>query len=241
MNLIYDGSYQGLLTCLYKAHKKGNVSRIVTNNYQVDIFNQDLTIKTNNRIASKMNSYLNKKYGQEFIKDIYYANLSNSLEKATHILKFYNLARKSDYEISSVYSHPDALPVKKLSHKVGLEKHRFLGLLRFKDYRNILVAKYHPDHDITELLMTHFADRLNNFKFIIIDESRSIAGIYNQKKWFINHDFNQNFLPEDSLDDFEVLWQNYFDTTTIKSRVNHKLQRQYLPKRYLKYLPEFKK
>ncbi|MFP4457538.1 MAG: TIGR03915 family putative DNA repair protein [Clostridia bacterium] len=241
MNLIYDSSYQGLLTSLYIAHKQGNVSRIVTKKYQVDIFNQDVVVKTNERIAQKMNTYLGKKYGQEFIKDIYYTNLSNSLERATLILNFYNLASKSNYDISSIFSHPDALPVKKLSYKVGFEKHRFLGLLRFSDYQDVLVAKYQPDNNITELLMTHFADRMSNFKFIIIDEARGIAGVYNKKKWFIDNDFNSSFLPDEIQDDFEILWKNYFNVTTIKSRINHKLQRQYLPKRYLKYLPEFKR
>jgi probable DNA metabolism protein len=240
MNLIYDGSYQGLLTSLYIATKSKNVSNIYTDSYQTDIFNQDKKITTDYIVAKKMNNYLKEKYGQKFVKDIYYSNLSSSELKGTHILNFYNLARKTKFDINTIYSHPDALPVNELSYKVGFEKHRFLGLLRFSDLNDILVAKYEPDNNITELLMTHFADRLSNFKFIIVDVTRKLAGIYNKREWVVKNDFNLSQVNKTCIDEFEVMWQKYFQVATIKSRVNHKLQRQYLPKRYLKYLPEFK-
>ncbi len=240
MNLIYDGSYQGLLTSLYTATKKKNVSDIYTSTYQRDIFNKNKKIVTDCIIAKKMNNYLKEKYGQKFIKDIYYANLSNSDKKGTYILNFYNLARKTKFDINTIYSHPDALPVNELSYKVGFEKHRFLGLLRFSELNNILVAKYEPDNNITELLMAHFADRLASFKFILIDVNRKLAGIYNQSEWVVKSDFNLSHIYTNQTDEFETMWKNYFQVATIKSRVNHKLQRQYLPKRYLKYLPEFK-
>jgi probable DNA metabolism protein len=37
---------------------------------------------------------------------------------------------------------------------------------------------------------------------------------------------------------FQKLWKAYFKSLTIKERINPKLQRQHLPKRYWKYLTE---
>ena len=37
---------------------------------------------------------------------------------------------------------------------------------------------------------------------------------------------------------YQELWKGYFKAMTIKERINLKLQRQHLPKRYWKYLTE---
>ena len=37
---------------------------------------------------------------------------------------------------------------------------------------------------------------------------------------------------------FQDLWNNYFKSTNIKSRINLKLHQQHVPKRYWKYLSE---
>jgi probable DNA metabolism protein len=49
-------------------------------------------------------------------------------------------------------------------------------------------------------------------------------------------------LSEGQLSDeelfFQQLWKEYFRSITIKERINLKLQRQHMPKRYWKYLTE---
>ena len=41
-------------------------------------------------------------------------------------------------------------------------------------------------------------------------------------------------------DEFEDLWRNYFKSTTIKERINLKLQKRSMPKRYWNNLTECK-
>ncbi|HBK40409.1 MAG TPA: DNA metabolism protein, partial [Porphyromonadaceae bacterium] len=37
---------------------------------------------------------------------------------------------------------------------------------------------------------------------------------------------------------FQQMWKEYFKSTTIKERINLKLQRQHMPRRYWRYLTE---
>jgi hypothetical protein len=37
---------------------------------------------------------------------------------------------------------------------------------------------------------------------------------------------------------FQELWKGYFKAMTIKERINPRLQRQHMPKRFWKYLTE---
>jgi len=48
---------------------------------------------------------------------------------------------------------------------------------------------------------------------------------------------NEKLMAEDEKQ-FQELWKGYFNSMTIKERINPKLHRQNLPKRYWKYLTE---
>ena len=48
---------------------------------------------------------------------------------------------------------------------------------------------------------------------------------------------DENLMAEDEKL-YQELWKGYFKSMTIKERINLKLHRQHLPKRYWKYLTE---
>lgn len=124
--------------------------------------------------------------------------------------------------------------------KVFNERHRFFGLIRFKETASgVLYAAYSPDNDITELLCPHFIKRLSCVPFIIHDVKRNKAGVSNGKEYKIMETENKAALnlSEDEKA-WENLWKNYYKAVNIKERKNKRQQDNLMPRRYRKFLPE---
>ena len=103
----------------------------------------------------------------------------------------------------------------------------------------IFIAECEPVTCSLPLIAEHFVERLPNQLFIIFDWRRKICVIHVQgNSWtMVPCDPSIDFLKVfDSS--FEDLWQTYFKVLAIPERINLKLQRGNMPKRYWKYLIE---
>jgi probable DNA metabolism protein len=125
---------------------------------------------------------------------------------------------------------------------VGNEIHRLMGLLRFNPgVDNIWLARCAPDHFILPSLAEHFTARFGDDPWAIIDEKRGLALVRQKGE-------DCSFGPLSSFpfltacvqvqDNWEDLWRHYHKTIFIENRKNPDLQRQLMPARYWKYLPE---
>ena len=140
---------------------------------------------------------------------------------------------------------PDVLTVLKASGRVQHEIHRLTGLLRFKsDNKGIYTARCSPDHFILPALADHFTARFGETPWAIIDEKRNIC-LYRE----INCPpkliplSEPDLLPSTSNDEgqFEELWKLYHSSVNNEAKNNPRLQRQFMPERYHKYLPEMER
>ena len=99
------------------------------------------------------------------------------------------------------------------------------------------------------LIVPHFKSRYAGQPWIIYDTVRN-TGLYYDTHRVQEITFSQKDLVElksgrldpGKLSDeeafFQKMWKEYFQRITIKERINLKLQRQHMPTRYWKYLPE---
>jgi len=127
--------------------------------------------------------------------------------------------------------------------KVYREIDRMRGLLRFTpNEKGELIAKCAPDHYILPFLADHFTARLGDIPWMIIDEKRGLCLCKKPGK-------KAEILPYVPLplennekttanDKWEELWKHYHKTINNEDRNNPKCQKQFMPKRYWKYLPE---
>lgn len=241
MYYLHDGTFDGLLTCIYYHYYENKAEGIYSRKvYQEHLFEQSLDVSTNPYYARKVYNGIIQNISYETLKHIYYVFLSNEYEKDTLILKYIELGFRQGKEVNCLLTHEKVYPIHRLFQKVSMERHRFLGLLRFMDIDGILYGAIEPDHDIVTLLVSHFADRLKNQRFIIHDQKRNKAVIFEEKEWYLT-DF---VLPKNiSISNRELfyqeLWKKYFQQISIENRVNPKLQRQFVPVRYRNHLPEF--
>jgi probable DNA metabolism protein len=247
MDYLYDGTFEGLLTCIYYHYKKVKATGIYEmKSYQQSIINDFEIIETEVNKAEVVSDAIVNKISREAYIHVYYCFLSGNEKKDNIILVFLIFAFKYGKETMNFYSHEKVLPINEISLKVSREVHRFLGILRFTDIDGKLYAKFSPDNDILILMIEHFADRYKYEKFIIHDERRNKAVIYSNDLWQM---IDVNFI--DGIDGIselgysqnekliQCLWKQYFTDMAIKERENTNLQFQFVPARYRKNITEF--
>jgi probable DNA metabolism protein len=145
----------------------------------------------------------------------------------------------------------DTRAVLNASGKVQFEIHRMYGILRFfPGSEGEYIARCSPDFLILPGLGGYFTVRFGDTPWVIIDEKRGL--ILSR----LRSNSDEEGLPRKTeiqildgpplektgykTDEWEDLWRHYHKTINNESRNNPDLQRQLMPKRYWKYLPEVK-
>ena len=144
-------------------------------------------------------------------------------------------------------AEPDIFAVQHTANKVSCEAHLLRGMARFqKTAQGVYFSAIGPKHNCLTLLLPHFRDRFLGQQWIIYDVKRGY-GIF-----FDGEECHETFLPEEGHTDgtlrddllagdeklFQILWKGYFNAMSIKERVNPKLQRRCMPRRFWPYLTE---
>ena len=242
IKLIFDDSFEGFLTAIYDAfYSKEEITYIgVEDNSDLDMLTRKIYIETDINKYRKVKDAIVCKIDSLALNKIYTLYLSSYTNKGLLCYKYLKLGFKYGSDIHKHLYLNEVKDVNLIERRVTYEVHRFTGFVRFSIINEkFLYASIEPDHNILELLSPHFADRFNNEYWIIHDVKRNIASIYNKVSWEITemNDDMYAYLKSHN-DEFEDLWRSYFKSTTIKERLNPKLQRKSMPKRYWKNLTE---
>ncbi|WP_298541609.1 TIGR03915 family putative DNA repair protein [uncultured Aquimarina sp.] len=247
--LLYDGSFDGFLTCVFTVYEQKIISPIIrkeseSNNQLFTISEQIITDETKSSrvwkgIKTKIPSSQQKVLFKAFLSEI--KGVENTL--LCYIKNIFNTANSTLID----YSNKDILKISQVAKMVGREKHRMEAFVRFQRTKDdIFISTVEPDFNVLPLLIYHFKDRYADQKWLIYDIKRSYGIYYDLDKVdIITLDFfsklKTNIQKENYADnelDFQKLWQTYFNSVNIRSRKNSKLHIQHLPKRYWKYLIE---
>jgi probable DNA metabolism protein len=134
----------------------------------------------------------------------------------------------------------DVQTVLEAAGKVQHEIHRLMGLLRFcPDEHGIYTAYCAPDHFILPALGSYFKERFGERPWAIVDEKRCLRlSCVPGEQWIMGKSTDTK-TDKPAGGEWEKLWQHYHKTINNESRNNPNLQRQFMPKRYWKYLSEF--
>lgn len=251
---LHDGTLDGCLTAVFEAYSRKIVpSRIISAEENVpELFTETVDIIAEPEKAERVLSAVRRDLGDEGVSDIRHAFASCNEDKGRIIFSYLRSAFRHGSKIKSMYNLPEVSAYNDLVNRVGLEVHRMLGFIRFRELRGgILYAKYEPDNDITDFLMPYFVQRNAEDLLIIHDARRNVFGLYNRKEWIsgrwepgtedapceaLSTGGDGIFSDADSV--FAGLWKQYYGTVTIASRKNERVRRQYMPRRYWKYLFE---
>lgn len=243
ITLLYDGTFEGLLTCIYDGfYYKTNISCIYNknSNYIPLLLDNIIDVNTDLIKFSKVKSSIIKKINNLCLKKIYMTYLSNYNDKEILIFNYLKIAFNIGWNIHSFLHIDEVRLIDKINKSVNNEIHRFRGFIRFKYIDDLfLYASIEPDNDILEFLGDYFKDRFSNEYWIINDITRKKAIIYNKTQYEIM-DFNLEDSNKLSSyeDEYQKLWKAYFKSTTIEERKNLQLQARMMPKRYWKHIFE---
>ena len=239
-NYYYDGSFDGLLTVIYMAYndRESNMLRVNAKAEQLILALDDIYIITDFSKARRVEKSICDKLSYNFLNSIRTCFLSCDKNKDTVIIHTVYKALKYGEEIlNSLDDH--AFYMNKLVKQVLNERHRYLGLLRFKEMKDgIMFSTIEPKNNILPILISHFKNRMKREKIAIFDKGRKMIVYYDGKKAEIFFVESLEIEWSDEEIEYSELWKTFHKSISIKERENKKLQQSNIPKYYWKHLVE---
>lgn len=244
MIYIYDGTWDCFLTAIHHHYyDKQDVTNIESALcYEPNLIDEYRIISTDIIKAKAVEEAILHKISLESLENLQKCFFSEIKGREMWILKYIRMGFKVGMRIDSMLGDKTVLDVLIPARKVGFECHRMLGLLRFELLEgDIYYAKIQPDHNIISFISPHFKTRFADQNWVIHDTKRNIASLYNTKRMLLSY-MDLSSIPNLHSDElrFQSLWKNYYKHIAIKSRLNPKLQKNFMPKRYWKNLTEKK-
>ncbi|SKC82049.1 TIGR03915 family putative DNA repair protein [Ohtaekwangia koreensis] len=252
MHLVYDGSFEGLLTAVFEVYeRKLEVITIVRKElYQPILQGEPLNIISDHQKAERVWNGIKRKVSAIKRTELYTAFLSELSTIEDTLMVYIRHIFDSDHNVEKDYGHKAVLTVQQTARKVYHEKHRMEAFVRFqRTADDLYYASIEPDYNVIPLIASHFKERYADQHWIIYDKKRDYGIHYNKDAFTLQEIFMElmqeaehEFLPASMCHEEEVayqaLWKEYFHHVNIKSRNNRKLHIRHVPTRYWKYLVE---
>lgn len=246
--LSYDNTLEGFFTAVFEAYEYKYIDpKPVRNDFlQQSLFAESIPILTQQEKADRVATMLEKQVGKEGMREILYGFLSedNRYEAVVFEIIRYCIQNPNQNVLKN-YAHPAVLQLSKWVRSVGREAHRMEAFVRFELLQDgLYFSQIEPDFNVLPLISSHFKNRYQDQKWLIYDKRRNYGLYYDLESVDnIELEFDSPKISEKhdlSEQNFQTLWKEYFEHTTIKERKNTKLHLQHVPRRYWKYLTEKK-
>jgi probable DNA metabolism protein len=247
--LVYDGSFEGFLTVVFECYaRKMNPIDICSGNSKYNLFAEKYYIDTDivkaDRVWKGMRKRLNGRN-----QDLPLFSFLSELPGIE--MKLYNFARllfDSTHMVETDYGNPVVLDLVKIERKVKKDAMRILQFVRFQKTKDdMFYAPVEPESNVLPLAISHFKSRFADQRWLLYDIKRDYGFFYDlhnvhevslvEKSFSEDGQLSENLLAEEEVA-YQSLWQDYYKHINIKERKNLKLQRQHMPRRYWKFLPE---
>jgi len=247
--LIYDGTFEGLLTVVFEIddRKFNQVTIQKAGDSDSAMFEDVLNVSTDEHRATRVLTGLRKKLSANGVQRVYVAHLAGIINEENNIVGFIRYAFDSKQNIEENYGNRYVQRVSEIVKMMRREKHRMEAFIRFQKLQDdTYYAVIEPDFNVLPLLIRHFKSRYADQKWMIYDIRRNYGLYYDlHDTEFISMEFsdvksavNVDALFNENEEVYQHLWKNYFKSVNIASRKNTKLHIRHIPKRYWKHLTE---
>jgi len=248
----YDGTFEGLLTVLFRVYERRSAPSSIQPEAAVQggLFAQTVPIETDETLAARTWDGLLRAMPDAARARLYHVFLSEDPERELLIFRYADMAlRAGGRDISENYADPTVRRGQRLAQQLFREKHRMEAFVRFEKAQDGLFhATIEPDFDVLPLIAGHFTRRYADQRWLIFDRKRRYGLYYDLRGTSIVEFAAEGAAPRRGevsatvLDEreplFKILWQAYFDHVNIPERKNVKLHQRQMPRRYWKYLSE---
>lgn len=248
-----EDSIEGIFSAVYAAWelKHGHENTVIQvlgfadNN--IELFSTYVPLEPDAEKAKKVLNTVRRTCSDTVYERLFHAACADAADKADAIYRYIQVALHMGNRVVNHLADPAVVRVMELSRAVGNAEHHYLGFLRFIEIPgNILLARYAPKPQLTELIMPHFADRFPEERFVIWDTNRNVAGVHvpGQNYIMLHLSMAQVAILEQYTEDnlaAEDMWRAFVESISIKERENKRLQQNNLPLHFRTYMPEFQK
>lgn len=238
----YDGTFFGFLSAVFDGYYDG-VQQItaITASPERDLFSDTKTVYTDSHKASRILEALKGQCGHKACHYLYYGFMAEEENREDTLLWYIRLAFRYKGDFLHHLSEEPIWKVRQMARKTSNERHKLLGLVRFRELSGgLLYAPIAPTCCVVPLMASHFAARLSQEAWVIHDVRRGFAVLYDTKELSLVEVCGRKYDLELSRDEkaLESLWQRYYETIAIPDRRNEDLRRSFMPKKYWPYLIE---
>ena len=247
----YDGSFEGLLTVLFRIYDRRSAPNSIQPEEAVQggLFAQAVAIATDETLATRTWDGLLRFMPEPARARLYHVFLSEDPERELLIFRYADMALRAGRDIAENYADATVRRCQRLAQQLFREKHRMEAFVRFeKSQDGLFHSTIEPDFDVLPLIASHFTKRYADQRWLIFDKKRRYGLYYDLTRTDIVSFETEGAAPRRGevsatvLDEreplFKVLWQAYFDHVNIPERKNLKLHYRHIPRRYWKYLSE---
>jgi probable DNA metabolism protein len=249
LSFIYDGTFEGLLTCVFEAFDKKQFPQQIYKQEVSILFTENYQVVTDEQKANRVVAGLRKKISKSAVQMLFTCWLSEMEGIEILLFNYICKAFRAPKSLELNFADPDVLELSKIYRKVQREAERMRQFVRFqKTADDFYFAAIKPIYDVLPMVAYHFEDRFADQQWVIYDIKRKQALYYNLKKTEIitiedvKIDFQTGKLHREALAEeelhFQSGWRQYLRSISIKERKNLRLQRQFMPKRFWNYLTE---
>lgn len=249
-----EDSVDGIFTGVYDAwaSKLGHdqVALRICAQMNLELFATYRDVQTDSSKAEKVARSIRRKMGEDAYRTIYQAALSLYAEKADCIYRVVvrgmstGVSPRDARNVIWNLQDPNVSRLFELSRKTGNEAHRYQQFVRFRELRSgVLFSEIQAENYVLPLMGDHFSDRFPNENFMIYDNGHHDCLIHGkQQPWFILRDTEPDAAEKDCVaareEELQELWRSFCRTIAIEQRTNLRLQRQFWPLKFRRWMTE---
>jgi probable DNA metabolism protein len=247
---LYDNTFEGFLTAVFDTFNRKEIpDRIVNQNVQIPLFTDTFQVISDTEKSERVLSGLKKKISRSALNMLFVCYFSEMENIEMLLFRYIQKVFASPVSIEMNFADDDVLALSKIFRKVERETTHIKQFVRFqKTSDGMFFALVDPLYNVLPLCSAFFEDRYACQSWLLYDSRRNYGLYYDLEKVEVIHfeHFNLSLktghLTVNQLDDYELafqrLWKEYLSAVTIPERKNLRLQQQFMPKRFWKYLTE---
>lgn len=247
----YDGTFEGFLTAIFECYSRKDfpVDIISRNSGQKQLFAQKHDVQSDELKAGRVWKGIQQKMTVKNNQLVFYAFLSEEPGIEMKIYRFLRRLFSEHFNIETDFGDTDVLNLTQTSRKVKQEAMRMMQFVRFQHTKDgLFFCGIEPRYDVIPMIIGHFGKRFADQRWLLYDLKRNYGMFFDKGKAqevvISNKEFNSftgqvnENIVEEGEEFYRKLWKSYFTHINIQERKNLKLQRQHMPRRFWKYLPE---
>lgn len=237
----YDGSWEGLLCCVFESYEKREIpARILSAQAEQTCLYPAREIETDSRKAARVMRSIAPAMGREAAGFVCRAFLTCLPGKEKYILLFLRLGYRRGSAVMDMLADDTVHPLMQAVQHLERESHLLLGFLRFSDRGGVLAAEMAPKNVVLPLMARHFSERYPQERFLIHDRTHDMVLLHPPGGRPVIRPAENIRLPPPGETEREArrLWRLYYNTAEVEGRRNPRCRMTHMPKRYWEYLTE---